>query len=118
VLEAKLSPLNIFPKDFCGNSADQRIFSMKNALDDGIRSHDAAIGYDRAFIYFCSASDPYIVPNYYGFIIPEQPSSGNALSTQIKDPATGRPLGGFGCIDTGSVGVPPRGGMIVARLIF
>ena len=55
--------------------------------------------------------------NIFNRIQPNNPSSGNALSTQVKDPVTGKPLGGFGYIDTASAGAP-RGGMIVARLQF
>jgi len=55
--------------------------------------------------------------NIFNRIQPNDPSSGNALSTQTKDPVTGKPLGGFGYIDTASAGAP-RGGMIVARLQF
>ncbi len=55
--------------------------------------------------------------NIFNRIQPNNPSSGNARSTQVKDPQSGKPLGGFGYIDTGTAG-DPRQGMIVARIQF
>jgi hypothetical protein len=54
--------------------------------------------------------------NIFNRIQPNNPSSTNALSTQTRN-STGKPLGGFGYIDTATAG-SPRGGMIVARLQF
>jgi hypothetical protein len=54
--------------------------------------------------------------NIFNRTQPNNPSSGNALSTQVTDP-TGKPLGGFGYIDSATSG-DPRSGMIVARLSF
>ena len=73
-----------------------RIFRIKEGIDLNIRAE---------------------FTNIFNRIQPNNPSSGNALSTQVKDPVTGKPLGGFGYIDTGSAGAP-RGGMIVARVTF
>jgi hypothetical protein len=73
-----------------------RIFRIKEGIDLNIRAE---------------------FTNIFNRIQPNNPSSGNALATQVKDPVTGKPLGGFGYIDTGSAGAP-RGGMIVARVMF
>jgi len=56
--------------------------------------------------------------NIFNRIQPNDPSSGNALSTQFRDPVTGKPLGGFGYIDTGTTAGAARTGTIVARLQF
>jgi hypothetical protein len=46
------------------------------------------------------------------------PTSTNAKATQTRDPKTGQTTGGFGYINTTSVAVAPRAGIIVARFQF
>jgi hypothetical protein len=45
------------------------------------------------------------------------PSSTNAKATQFRNPVTGKPISGFGYIDT-STGTSPRQGIIVVRIQF
>jgi len=49
---------------------------------------------------------------------PTNPTSTNAKATQTRNPATGKPISGFGYVNTGTVASQPRQGIIVARFQF
>jgi hypothetical protein len=56
--------------------------------------------------------------NIFNRPFPANPTSTNAKATQTVSPTTGKTISGFGYINTGSVAVPPRSGLIVARISF
>ncbi len=56
--------------------------------------------------------------NIFNRPFPANPTSTNAKATQTVSPTTGKTISGFGFINTGTVAVPPRSGLIVARISF
>jgi hypothetical protein len=46
------------------------------------------------------------------------PTATNAAATQVSNPTTGKPISGFGYVNTGAIAAQPRNGLLVGRLRF